>query len=135
MEKTKTAGEFILSLSKDILDELAVPQNWQKYPELDYIYDMKGLFWKRIPGLRQTHNRSELADEQLFFVVRILLKQWKRHSRSSPYFRWISVSLMKNLNCQTLVLDIGISLNGSCFSDWNMDKDKSIKEIILDLWP
>lgn len=44
LEKTKTAGEFILSLSKDILDELAVPQNWQKYPELDYIYDMKGLF-------------------------------------------------------------------------------------------
>lgn len=44
LEKTKAAGEFIRSLPQDKLDELAIPQNWQKYPELDYIYDMKGLF-------------------------------------------------------------------------------------------
>jgi transposase InsO family protein len=44
LEKTKTAGEFISSLPQDKLDELMIPQNWQKYPELDYIFEMKQLF-------------------------------------------------------------------------------------------
>ncbi len=44
LEKAKTAGEFISSLPQDKLDELMIPQNWQKYPELDYIFEMKELF-------------------------------------------------------------------------------------------
>ena len=44
MEKTAKAGMFLSSLSKEIYDTLYTPQNWQKYPELEYIFDMKGLF-------------------------------------------------------------------------------------------
>ena len=44
LEKTKTAGEFIRSLPQDKLDELMIPQNWQKYPQLNYIFEMKELF-------------------------------------------------------------------------------------------
>jgi transposase InsO family protein len=44
LEKTKTAGEFISSLPQDKLDELMIPQNWQKYPQLNYIFEMKELF-------------------------------------------------------------------------------------------
>jgi diketogulonate reductase-like aldo/keto reductase len=43
-EKTKKAGAFIETLNKSQLEELRIPQNWQKYSELDYIYDMRGLF-------------------------------------------------------------------------------------------
>ena len=44
MEKTAKAGKFLSSVSKEIYDTLYIPQNWQKYPELEYIFDMKGLF-------------------------------------------------------------------------------------------
>jgi hypothetical protein len=44
LEKTDKAAQFINSLSEETKHELYIPQNWQKYPELDYIYDMKGLF-------------------------------------------------------------------------------------------
>ena len=44
LEKTKAAVQFVVSLSQEALDELTIPQNWQKYPELDYIFDMQGLF-------------------------------------------------------------------------------------------
>ena len=43
-EKISKAGQFISTLSKEILEELKIPQNWQKYPELDYIFEMNGLF-------------------------------------------------------------------------------------------
>jgi PAB1-binding protein PBP1 len=43
-EKTKKAGAFIETLSESQIEELRIPQNWQKYPELDYIFDMKNLF-------------------------------------------------------------------------------------------
>ena len=44
LEKTDKAAQFINSLPAETEHELYMPQNWQKYPELDYIYDMKGLF-------------------------------------------------------------------------------------------
>ena len=44
LDKTKIAGVFIRSLSQEEQDELMTPQNWQKYSELDYIFDMKELF-------------------------------------------------------------------------------------------
>ena len=44
MEKTKKASQFLVGLPKEIYDTLYTPQNWQKYPELEYIFDMKGLF-------------------------------------------------------------------------------------------
>lgn len=44
LEKTDKAAQFINSLPAETEHELYIPQNWQKYPELDYIYDMKGLF-------------------------------------------------------------------------------------------
>lgn len=44
LDKTKTAGEFVRSLPQDKLDELMIPQNWQKYSQLSYIFDMKELF-------------------------------------------------------------------------------------------
>ena len=43
-EKTKSAAEFIRSLPAEELSSLSIPQNWQKYPKLNYIYDMKSLF-------------------------------------------------------------------------------------------
>ena len=44
MEKTAKAGKFLKSLPREVYNTLSIPQNWQKYPELDYIFDMKGLF-------------------------------------------------------------------------------------------
>jgi transposase InsO family protein len=44
LEKTKTAVRFIPTLSKEEYASLYIPQNWQKYPELDYINDMKDMF-------------------------------------------------------------------------------------------
>ena len=44
LEKTKKAARFLKTLSSEKTEELRIPQNWQKYPELDYIYDMNGLF-------------------------------------------------------------------------------------------
>ena len=44
LKKINTAGQFILSLPKETSELLSNPQNWQNYPELDYIFDMKGLF-------------------------------------------------------------------------------------------
>ena len=44
LSKTSKAAEFIRSLPKEIQDTLYIPQNWQKYPELDYINDMQDLF-------------------------------------------------------------------------------------------
>lgn len=44
LEKTKSAAEFIRSLPAEELSSLSIPQNWQKYPKLNYIYDMKSLF-------------------------------------------------------------------------------------------
>ena len=44
LAKTAEAGKFLISLSREIYDSLTTPQEWQKYPELNYIFDMKGLF-------------------------------------------------------------------------------------------
>lgn len=44
IEKTRVALKFIITASKSILDELRYPQNWQKYEQLDYIYEMRSLF-------------------------------------------------------------------------------------------
>ena len=44
IEKTKNALKFLLSASKDVLDDLRNPHNWKKYKELDYIFDMNEMF-------------------------------------------------------------------------------------------
>ena len=44
LEKTKAALKFMSKASKDILEELKYPQNWKKYKELDYVYEMNELF-------------------------------------------------------------------------------------------
>ena len=44
LEKTKQAVAFLTTAPSNLLAELNTPQKWQKYPELDYIYDMAGLF-------------------------------------------------------------------------------------------
>lgn len=44
LEKTRGALKFIVTASQEILDELKYPQNWKKYPALDYIFEMKALF-------------------------------------------------------------------------------------------
>ena len=42
--KTETATRFLRTLSTEEYQSLEIPQNWQKYPELGYIFDMKNLF-------------------------------------------------------------------------------------------
>ena len=37
-------ADFVCLFPQDKLDELAIPQNWQKYVKLNYIFDMKELF-------------------------------------------------------------------------------------------
>lgn len=44
LEKTKSALKFMVTASREILEELKYPQNWKKYKELDYIYEMNELF-------------------------------------------------------------------------------------------
>ena len=44
IEKTREALKFIVTSSKEVLDELKYPQNWQKYKELDYIFEMRQLY-------------------------------------------------------------------------------------------
>ena len=44
LEKTKEAIKFLVSASKEILEELKNPQNWRKYKELDYVFEMRELF-------------------------------------------------------------------------------------------
>ena len=44
IDKTRAALKFIVTASQDILEDLKYPQNWQKYQELDYIFEMKALF-------------------------------------------------------------------------------------------
>ncbi len=44
IEKTRDALKFILDASQKVMDELRYPQNWKKYPALDYIFEMKTLF-------------------------------------------------------------------------------------------
>ena len=44
LEKTKNALIFLLSASKKILEELKYPQNWKKYKQLDYVFEMNELF-------------------------------------------------------------------------------------------
>ena len=44
IKKTEKALSFIRQAAKETILQLKVPQNWQNYPELSYIFDMKGLF-------------------------------------------------------------------------------------------
>ena len=44
LEKTKDALKFMAVASKEILEALKYPQNWKKYKELDYVYEMNELF-------------------------------------------------------------------------------------------
>ena len=44
LEKTKAALKFMATASNKILEELKFPQNWKKYKQLDYIYEMNELF-------------------------------------------------------------------------------------------
>lgn len=44
IKKARKAISFLKKASNDILNELKIPQNWQKYPELAYVYEMDGLF-------------------------------------------------------------------------------------------
>lgn len=44
LEKIKTALQFLTTASKEVLEELKYPQNWQKYKELDYIFEMNEMF-------------------------------------------------------------------------------------------
>ena len=42
--KTVVALKFLVSATKEILEELKYPQNWKKYKELDYVFEMNELF-------------------------------------------------------------------------------------------
>ena len=42
--KTLDALKFMATASKEILEELKYPQNWKKYKELDYVFEMNELF-------------------------------------------------------------------------------------------
>ena len=44
IEKTKEALKFMATATKETLEELRYPQNWKKYKELDYVYEMNELF-------------------------------------------------------------------------------------------
>ena len=43
-EKAKVALEFIQKATEEVQEELWNPQKWRCYPELDYVYDMNGMF-------------------------------------------------------------------------------------------
>ena len=42
--KTVEALKFMATATKEILEELKYPQNWKKYKELDYVFEMNQLF-------------------------------------------------------------------------------------------
>ena len=44
LEKTREALRFMATATKEVLEELKYPQNWKKYKELDYVYEMNELF-------------------------------------------------------------------------------------------
>ena len=44
LAKAQNAEKYLETLSDSELEELKVPQNWQRHNELSYIFDMKGLF-------------------------------------------------------------------------------------------
>ena len=44
LAKTVEALKFLLAVPKEILEELKYPQNWKKYKELDYVFEMNELF-------------------------------------------------------------------------------------------
>lgn len=43
-EKIRVALDFVISASRDIVEQLFIPQNWTLYPEMGYIHDMNDLF-------------------------------------------------------------------------------------------
>ena len=44
IEKTLDALKFMATATKETLEELKYPQNWKKYKELDYVFEMNKLF-------------------------------------------------------------------------------------------
>ena len=40
----RAVEKAIVIVPAEELSSLSIPQNWQKYPKLNYIYDMKSLF-------------------------------------------------------------------------------------------
>ena len=44
LEKLKSAEEFIRKASQEVLSDLKDPKHWRKYHELDYIFDMNGMY-------------------------------------------------------------------------------------------
>ena len=44
LEKTKEAGRFFGSLAKEELEKFKDLTIWKNYPELGYVFDMKGMF-------------------------------------------------------------------------------------------
>jgi len=44
ISKTMEALKFMALATKDVLEELNYPQNWKKYKELDYVFEMNELF-------------------------------------------------------------------------------------------
>ena len=44
ISKTMEALKFMALATKDVLEELKYPQNWKKYKELDYVFEMNELF-------------------------------------------------------------------------------------------
>lgn len=44
LQKTKDALKFMATASKEVMEELKYPQNWKKYKELDYVFEMNELF-------------------------------------------------------------------------------------------
>ena len=44
LDKTSIALKFLLSATEKVVEDLRNPQNWKKYMELDYIFEMKELF-------------------------------------------------------------------------------------------
>ena len=44
LEKTLAALKFMATATAEVLEELKYPQNWKKYKELDYVFEMNALF-------------------------------------------------------------------------------------------
>lgn len=44
LEKTLDALSFLVNASGEVIEELKYPQNWKKYKELDYVFEMNELF-------------------------------------------------------------------------------------------
>ena len=56
MEKAATATQFLKTITEEERMALWIPENWEKYPELDYRNEMDGLYSN--DPLKQYHEES-----------------------------------------------------------------------------